>query len=290
MINQSSCCYTQPRPSAHITVKKGRLKIYFQEKKVDHYSRSVTNACQCHYMQHGQEFEIELFNPTNICQLAKIEINGKFISNSGVCLRPGERVFLERYIDKPNKFKFDIYDVEAGSNIVDKAISNNGDIKIYFYAEQTLYNTNSNLYTGSLNILSNLILDLPTTPVNGDSVFFSTSGTSNFNWSSLSGSLNCTNSCDTTKLNSNTLSDDFSDDLLNITKETGRIEEGSSSKQNFDNINKNFTYVTDNVISFKILPLSEKIITADEIKKFCTECGKNLKPNFKFCPSCGTKA
>ena len=58
------------------------------------------------YLQNGQEFEIELYNPTSEVVMAKIEMNGKSISSSGIVLRPGERVFLERFLDNSNKFKF----------------------------------------------------------------------------------------------------------------------------------------------------------------------------------------
>lgn len=55
------------------------------------------------YMNNGDEFEIELFNPTQQKVLAKIELNGKSIG-SGIIVRPGERVFLERYLDEARKF------------------------------------------------------------------------------------------------------------------------------------------------------------------------------------------
>ena len=45
-------------------------------------------------------------------------------------LRPGERVFLERYLDTPNRFKFETYTVGGNSEEVKKAIELNGLIKI----------------------------------------------------------------------------------------------------------------------------------------------------------------
>ena len=64
------------------------------------------------FLTDGDEFEIELFNPTQNKVLAKIELNGKSIG-SGIILRPGERVFLERYLDEAKKFLFETY-VEIG--------------------------------------------------------------------------------------------------------------------------------------------------------------------------------
>ena len=88
-------------PEAHITRSKsksrGRLKIY-NDNTV--------------YLDQGEEFEIEVFNPTNKTVLAKIDFNGEMISHSGLVLRPGQRVFLERFFDDNRKFKFEVYEVD----------------------------------------------------------------------------------------------------------------------------------------------------------------------------------
>jgi hypothetical protein len=66
-------------PQSFITKSKQRLK-----QQIDTV-----------YLNDGDEFEIELYNPTQNKVLAKIEMNGNSIGN-GIILRPGERVFLER--------------------------------------------------------------------------------------------------------------------------------------------------------------------------------------------------
>ncbi len=90
-----------PMPEAHITRTKeknrGRVKIY------------SNNTI---YLEKGEEFEIEIFNPTQDSILAKIEINGQFISSTGLVLKPAQRVYLERYFDVDRKFKFDVYEIE----------------------------------------------------------------------------------------------------------------------------------------------------------------------------------
>ncbi len=90
-----------PTPQAHVTRSKsksrGKLKIY--------NNNSV-------YLEEGEEFEIELFNPTQKTVLAKIEFNGEMISHSGLVLKQGQRVFLERFFDDNRKFKFEVYDIE----------------------------------------------------------------------------------------------------------------------------------------------------------------------------------
>ena len=70
-------------------------------------------------------FQIELFNPTSFILLAKIKLNGNAISGGGLVIRPGERIFLERFLEENKKFLFDTYKVD---NIaaVKKAIKENG--------------------------------------------------------------------------------------------------------------------------------------------------------------------
>jgi hypothetical protein len=115
-------------PSAYVTKTKQRIK---------QYDNTV-------YLKNGDEFEIELFNPTQNKVLAKIEINSTTIGGSGIVLRPGERVFLERYINEAKKFLFETYKVSGTNSDVLRAIKNNGDIVVRFYQEQTLPAINLN--------------------------------------------------------------------------------------------------------------------------------------------------
>ena len=105
-------------PQSFITKGKQRLKQH-------------TNTV---YLKNGDEFEIELFNPTQNKVLAKIEINGNNIGN-GIVLRPGERVFLERYLDEAKKFLFETYVVNGNNKDVQNAIEKNGDVTVKFYDE-----------------------------------------------------------------------------------------------------------------------------------------------------------
>jgi len=81
---------TVPAPSAFITVNKQRLR---------------QNGKQV-YMKDQTEFEIELYNPTKEKIMATIDLNGKPISSSGIILKPGQRVFLERFLDDDRKFLY----------------------------------------------------------------------------------------------------------------------------------------------------------------------------------------
>ena len=109
-------------PQSFITRSKQRLKQHIDTV----------------YLNNGDEFEIELYNPTQNKVLAKIELNGKSIGN-GIVLRPGERVFLERYLDEAKKFLFETYVVNGNNKEVQESIAKNGDVVVKFYDEMTTY-------------------------------------------------------------------------------------------------------------------------------------------------------
>jgi rubrerythrin len=74
-------------------------------------------------------------------------------------------------------------------------------------------------------------------------------------------------------------------------KETGRIEKGSDSKQEFESVDMDFNVYPSNYSTWRILPLSEKPFTAKEVNVlYCGNCGiRRKKDTHKFCPNCGTK-
>lgn len=109
--------------TAFITRSKSRLKTYGENV----------------YIKSGENFEIELFNGHTDNVMAKIWINNKLISQSGLVLKPGQRYFLERFIDSNNKFKYETYAVD-GSGDASRAIANNGLVKVEFYKEKVWQN------------------------------------------------------------------------------------------------------------------------------------------------------
>ena len=80
---------------------------------------------------------------------------------------------------------------------------------------------------------------------------------------------------------------------ISLTKsiETGRVEAGSSSDQKFEYVNKSFDYYAFHTVECKLLPISQKINTAEDIniKRYCTNCGKKSIKTDKFCSQCGNK-
>ena len=119
-------------PVAYIAKSKQRLKQY--EDTV--------------YLKNGDEFEIELFNPSQSKVLARIELN-KISIGPGIILRPGERVFLDRYVTEAKKFLFETYKVSGSNDQVKKAIENNGDVIVKFFKEDIYVanNITTNTYT-----------------------------------------------------------------------------------------------------------------------------------------------
>jgi hypothetical protein len=230
------------KPTAHITKKKSRLKVY---------NGHVV------FLNDKDNFEFEIHNPTQKSVLCKIKINGEYISTSGVVIRPGQRMFLERFLDTNNKFEFSTYEVKDTS-LNRTAIDLNGDVRIEFYNEQT-YQPNY----GSTLTLRNYGSTTTGSPYYGD-MTFTTSNSTPMSYYSNTSSV------------SNTI-------------ETGRVEKGQKSKQQFTNSYQNFEYFVSHQISLKILPLGTKNKTTDEIKHYCTECGIKTKSKYKFCPSCGNK-
>ena len=75
---------------------------------------------------------------------------------------------------------------------------------------------------------------------------------------------------------------------INATIETGRIEKGSHSNQEFENVFIDFEYCSFAHETIQILPESQKPYTDKDLKKvYCVNCGRKLNTKYKFCPYCG---
>ena len=240
--NNNFCC---KEPSAFITVRKQRQK------------QNGKNV----YLHDRTEFEIELHNPTNDSILAKISLNGNRISNSGVVLKPGERVFLERYLDEDRKFLFETYEV-SDNKTNQRAIENNGLVIVEFFNKMLFTNYG---HLGGYTYLNNqLLYGSGSGIVNGNPTIFNTTGLGNSN------------------IIGNTSTSDAK-------IETGRVEKGDKSDQEFGTSYEIFNTNVSWVKEWKILPFSAKDITTKDLVKRCGGCGTKVKDNYKFCPQCGNQ-
>ena len=263
MKNNTIGAYAAPRPEAWIAVSNNRQKIYGNKEDLV-------------YLDNGQEFQIELYNPTQTSYLAKIYLNDKLISSSGLVLKPGQRYFLDRHIDEQRKLLFSTYDVE-NSEETKKAIENNGKVKVEFYSEQ--------YYTNPISISS------------GTSTWVTTPGTwtiqpyTYYGGSTLTGSSN--NVYFSNSVSGNTLGFAGSSNSGTIraslnSVETGRVEKGEKSDQNFGNDYGTYSYYCSYKSEYQILPRSVKPVEVAEIRSYCTGCGTRMKKKtWKFCPNCG---
>jgi len=289
-------------PMAGICINKSRLKTYYN------------NTLPTYYLEKGAEFQVELYNPTSGTILAKIQLNGNQISQGGLVLRPGERVFLERYIDVAKKFLFDTYTV-ANNAEVKKAIEDNGDFKVEFFRESkplpTYYGTTTTTYSqypytltigGGYNSGDNL--RNYSSYYNGNinlTGMLSSSGSNSTGTIPIGSTI--TNTSSATYFNSEVTMDGFLPDeqpvkklktlnsLRKKTIETGRVEAGSQSNQKLATVSKSFDYYPFHTVEYKLLPLSQRVNTVDDIqvKRYCTSCGKKSVKSDKFCSQCGNK-
>lgn len=294
-------------PTANLAVNKSRIKIYNKEGDMPTY-----------YLKSGQEFQIELFNPTTDVILAKIILNGKPISQGGLVLNPGQRVFLERYLDVAKKFLFDTYEV-ANTNEVKAAIEKNGDFKVEFYRERkqpnyinlsTLNTNNTRTIYGGPNYGSGILRGSSTGGYVGPTTTFTTNSMNSLEINNVTNTSYYSNPIDNNSFfcNSNAVITDglldFDSSNITISQkpilsnlkrsksiETGRVEEGSNSDQKIKTIDKNFEFFAFHTIEYKMLPISQKINTSEDInvKVYCTNCAHKLKKEYKFCPVCATR-
>jgi hypothetical protein len=231
-------------PTVNITKNKSRLKVYNQSNI---------------YLNDGDNFEFEIYNPTQHKILVKIKLNGSYISNTGIVVNPAQRVFLERFIDSNNKFNFSTYEVE-NTQQNQQAIELNGLVEVEFYNE-IVYNYINNGGWGTLNIGNGFI----THPYYGTIT------------------TNTNNVYSTLTDNNATM-----DVLYSNSIETGRVEKGEKSNQSFTYDYSSYSNFPTKKVKLKILPFSLKPLEVKEIRNYCSGCGLRKKDEkWKFCPKCG---
>lgn len=228
------------------------------------------------HLNDGESFEIELFNPNSTNILAEISINDSKISGGGIVVRPGERVFLERFLDTNKKFVFKTYTVDGNNKQAKKAIESNGNVTIEFYQEKTTNITYASgwTYTDTSGGYQSSITSFRSHPytLTGGNL---TNTTGNVLYdANVSFTGNC---CNTITFDDSTI-------------ETGRIGKGAQSNQKLTTVDMDFESYSFKTIEWKILPISQLKLTSKDIKHHCVSCGTRIKKtSYKYCPTCGTK-
>lgn len=234
------------------------------------------------FLNDSDEFEIELFNPLNVSVLADIKLNNQSISKSGLVIKPGQRIYLDCFIDDRKKFVFKTYEVENTTEI-SEAIRNNGLLEVYFYKEEVITINNWQ------NKFQKIIIErypywyypvypsYPTYPTiwygsTGGNVFTTTtnSGTATTNSTlNLTGSTSNISTSYYSSIPSTYTSNGLNDITINSSNsiETGRVEKGKTSNQKFTDVDMSFEsfYISSTII--QILPESRKPETASDIVK-----------------------
>ena len=248
------------------------------------------------YLENGDEFQIQIFNDQMTEIGAKITVNGEMIGNSYLVIRPGERIWLDRYLDKARKFMFSTYEVNGNNEQVQKAIKKNGLVKVELYRKKESYeiidgikiwpsyephiyytNTPYASTTANTSCCSEPSMNYYCDSISTDNnISFSVCGNANYAVTTSASSWVSVKDAPKTNTSSKI--------------ETGRIQEGGNSDQEFNYVNMSFEYWPFDTEEIHILPKSTKPVYSDELQKtYCPNCGRKLKPKFKFCPFCGEK-
>lgn len=231
------------------------------------------------YLKDKEEFQIELYNPLTDCVLADIKLNGNTISQSGLVIRPGERFYLDCFIDDNKKFVFSTYEVDDDQT-TKVAISKNGMLEVFFYKEsvvslrnwrsrfdrviveryypvhyphyQPYWYATPNVYCGTGTITTTGGLSGTTTGgyyTNNALIGGVYGGTlNNLTSNSASGTIT------TTSYTANSI-------------ETGRVEKGGKSDQKFEEVDMDFEEFHISSVVLQLLPESVKPVETKDLKK-----------------------
>ena len=267
-------------------------KIAVNKSLLKEYSNSSNERIV--YMHDGTEFQIQIFNLYSYTIGVSFKFNSNSESSQLLVLRPGERVWLDRYLNNESRLLFSTYKV-GNSEEVKNAIKDNGNLQIKFYKEKennyateshrhinAWYSDNANCFNNEVNTLS------ASSSIN----FYNNTNTALNIDGNTTGATSTANYVATSSI-----ADAYTKSMLtsapvrsNKSIETGRIEEGSHSNQKFDNVYKDFELWPFKTEYIKILPFSQKQVNTNDIsKRYCYNCGRKLNQKYKFCPFCGTK-
>ena len=270
-----------------IAVNKSLLKEYQTS-----YGRTV-------YLDKDSEFQIKLFNPTTETVAAEVFVNEKSLGEK-IVIRPGQLIWLERYLDEAKKFRFDTYEVDANVEEVKQAIRNNGDIKVKFYKEKHSYWTRGitdlHPFYGKVEINSNFVpknwnnTDIISS-INDLKSITSNVATMDSYSCNYSTTYNVDGTIDTAMTSYSTApKSKVKSRGISQPTETGRVEKGGYSNQRFTTIDldiESWPFATEEI---KLLPKSQKPVYKEDLEKlYCPQCGRKVKTKFKYCPFCGEK-
>ena len=244
------------------------------------------------YLKDKEEFQIELFNPLTDCVLADIKLNGNTISQSGLVIRPGERFYLDCFVDDNKKFVFNTYEVEDCQS-TKVAISKNGMLEVFFYKESVVSLKNwrnrfdrvivekyypvhyphyqpywygvPNVYCGTGTITTGGLSGTTTGGYYTNNLSNNIIGTTTTNTAYFSQPINSTytTGINISDLGNMTTTTSYSTNSI----ETGRVEKGGKSNQKFEEVDMDFEKFHISSIVLQLLPESVKPVDTKDLKK-----------------------
>ena len=268
---------------SNFITKDELAKIAISKNLIKEYKSS--NSERTVYLNDGTEFQIYLKNPYQTHLGIKIYVNNQAIGGNMLVLKPGQSFWLDRFLNDNKKFLFSTYNVENTAEMK-YATNNNGKVKIEFYheKEETPYISAKIVEPLKTNF------DWTNYDITCSSAMSSNEPRSTY-YCSTEDIENSANAATNSKLTSmsydTSVSATKTDDL---SLETGRVEKGGVSRQEFEYCDINFDYYAFKTENILILPTSRKQIRAEETRRrYCSQCGKKVNPKDKFCSNCGTK-
>ena len=229
------------------------------------------------FLKDGDGFEIELFNPLTSSVLAEIKLNGESISKTGLVVKPGQRVYLDCFIDSRKKFIFSTYEIDGNHESLD-ATAKNGMLEVFFYKEETItldnwkskfdkiiierhhhYGYQYNTYWRNTPNYNQFTVYSAGTTLGGSLNVTTTNGTNSL-------SIGASNSFYNSTPNNFHVNGTLNNTAAINTMETGRIEKGENSSQSFTEVDMDFEnhYIASTVI--QILPESRKPAEVKNVK------------------------
>ena len=235
------------------------------------------------YLPFYSEYSLFLKNLRGFRSVVSIKIDGTdILGGSQLVVGANDSIDLERFISngdllKGNRFKF----VPVEGNAQDPSSPDNGiiEVKVQWEVPFTITTATYIPPSGCIPWYSPYFYPTPSptvkqyqpTPVNT----FYCSGDREASLTNMSCSFSSTQ---------NLVSH-------SVPTSKGVTVEGSKSNQAFNNVST--SWLAPEIVTLRLqllAPEEKETFTVDSTsKKHCTECGKKIKGNFKFCPKCGTR-
>ena len=278
-------------PTLDIAIERDGIK---EVRKTDQSNQGRPTV----YLDDNAEFIISMFNPNEKKIGVKLSLNG-IVQGNILILRPGERIWLDRFVDDNKKFKFSTYAVDRSTEAMD-AIRRNGEISAEFYSEEEIQLIPKYVYRyypEYVPVHVPLIQPnpwiypspwvYPYSPYRHTNVMYSSSIGSD----SIPSGVNTIASGYCSYAAGTLASDASTTGAIQFDKkiETGMIEKGEQSSQTFKDMQVELKKHSFCSKTLYIMPTSSMPMYSDTNRTYCTGCRRRQRRGEVYCSKCGTK-